>query len=475
MSDTQLPDLVPSVAVTHVTGYIATGGGSGLRRAQSLGPGGTIQEVLLSGLRGRGGGGFPTGRKWQSVRDAAITPTDGDVNSAGSNQAFVVCNGAEGEPAAFKDRAIMRANPYAVVEGVAIAAYAVGARRAFIGVKERFEFEVERLAAAIDEMTEAGLVGDVTIQVVLGPDAYLYGEETGLLQVIEGEAPLPRTVPPYIHGLFATVPTTGWSAAPAGVVEKAPASNPTVVNNVETLATVALVLARGPEWHRSLGTAESPGTIVATVVGDVVSPGVGQVEMGTPLGEVIDRVGGGVRPGRTVKAVISGVANPVLTGDQLGTPCSYEGMAAAGSGLGAAGFLVLDDTASMVEVARELSRFLYVESCGQCPACKLGTGAVTERLESLAAGTAVPDDIDAVAFRLQTVTDGNRCYLPVQERLVVSSIIQAFPEEVAEALDGRPRPERGFTVPKLIDLTDGVATYDTRQRRKRPDWTYEDE
>jgi NADH:ubiquinone oxidoreductase subunit F (NADH-binding) len=468
MPDTLLPDLLPSVAVTDVTEYRDRGGGAGIRRARSLGPGGTIQEVLLSGLRGRGGGGFPTGRKWQSVRDAA--------RAAGEegNQPFVVCNAAEGEPAAFKDRAIIRANPYAVVEGIAIAALAVGAARAFVGIKERFAFEVERLATAVEEMTAAGLVGDLSIQVVLGPDAYLFGEETALLEVIEGEGPLPRTVPPYIYGLFATVPGSGWSAAPAGPSERAPTSNPTVVNNVETLATASLVLANGPEWHRALGTAESPGRIVATVVGDVLRPGVGQVEMGTPLREVIEQVGGGVAQGRTVKAVISGVANPVLTAAQLDTPCSYEGMAAAGSGLGAAGFLVLDDTASMLEVARELSRFLYVESCGQCPACKLGTGAVTDLLTKLAAGAAVPDDLDVVAFRLQTVTDGNRCYLPVQERLVVASILQAFGDEVAEALGGTPRPEQGFAVPKLVDLTDGRATYDTRQARKRPDWTYED-
>ena len=468
----QLPTLLAEPAVTDVTDYVERGGGAGLRRAQSLGPGGTIQEVILSGLRGRGGGGFPTGRKWQSVRDAVSAPTGGD--GAGTNRAYVVCNGAEGEPATFKDRAVIRANPYAVVEGVAIAAFAVGAERAFIGVKERFAPEVERLAAAVDEMTDAGMVGDVTIQVVLGPDAYLYGEETGLLQVVEGEAPLPRNVPPYIHGLFATVPTTGWSAAPAGVVDAAPASNPTVVNNVETLATAALVLAHGPEWHRSLGTAESPGRVVATVVGDVVRPGVGEVEMGTPLGEVIERVGGGLPAGRTVKAVLSGIANPVLTGDRLDVPVSYEGMAAAGSGLGAAGFLVLDDTASMVEVVRELSQFLYVESCGQCPACKLGTGAITERLEALAAGSASPEDLDVIAFRLQTVTDGNRCYLPVQEQLVVGSILRAFPEEVAEALDGAPRRERGFLVPKLVELSGGRAGYDERQRLKRPDWTYAD-
>ena len=310
---------------------------------------------------------------------------------------------------------------------------------------------------------------------VLGPDAYLYGEETGLLQVIEGEAPLPRNVPPYIHGLFATVPTTGWSASPAGVVDTMPASNPTVVNNVETLATATQVLARGPEWHRSLGTAESPGCIVATVVGDVVRPGVGEVEMGTPLGEVIERVGGGVRPGHGIKAVLSGVANPVLTGDQLDTPCSYEGMAAIGSGLGAAGFLVLDDTASMVEVAQMVSRFLYVESCGQCPACKLGCGAVTERLDLLAAGGATPDDLDTIAVRLLSCTDGNRCYLPVQEQRVVASILQTYPDEVAAALDGRPLPARGLQVPKLVDVRDGTATIDERQARKRPDWTYEPE
>ncbi|HYZ98632.1 MAG TPA: NADH-ubiquinone oxidoreductase-F iron-sulfur binding region domain-containing protein [Acidimicrobiales bacterium] len=458
--------------VTDVTDYLDRGGGAGFWRALSLGPGGTIQEVILSGLRGRGGAGFPTGRKWQSVRSAA---DDASRRGNGGINTFVVCNGAEGEPATFKDRAILRANPHSVVEGVAIAAFAVGAERAFIAVKERFEPEIERLAAAVDELSASGAIGDVTIQVVLGPDAYLYGEETGLLQVVEGEAPMPRNVPPYIHGLFATVPTTGWSASPAGVADVLPSSNPTVVNNVETLATATQVLARGPEWHRSLGTAESPGCVVATVVGDVLRPDVGEVEMGTPLGEVIDRVGGGVRPGRRVKAVLSGVANPVLTADQLDTPCSYEGMKAAGSGLGAAGFLVLDDTASMVEVAQMVSRFLYVESCGQCPACKLGCGAVTEDLDRLAGGRATPDDLDTIAFRLQTCTDGNRCYLPVQEQQVVASILQAFPDEVAAALGGEPLPARGLQVPKLVDLGAGRAILDERQARKRPDWTYEAE
>ncbi len=464
------PALLAEPPVADLADHEARGGLVGLSRAYELGPGATVQEVILSGLRGRGGGGFPTGRKWQSVRDAV----DIDVEDGGADRAFLVCNGAEGEPATFKDRAIIRANPYAVVEGVAIAAFAVGAERAFIGIKERFAPEADRLAATVDEFAAAGLFGETPVQVVLGPDHYLYGEETGLLQVIEGEAPLPRNVPPYIHGLFATVPSSGWSASPGGVVTDFSASNPTVVNNVETLATVAQVLARGPEWHRSLGTDRSPGLVVATVVGDVVRPGVGEIELGTPLREVIDRVGGGVRGGRTVKAVLSGAANPVITGDQLDVPCSYEGFEAVGSGMGAAGFLVLDDTTSMVEVAQVLSRFLYVESCGQCPACKLGCGAVTEGLDRLAGGRAVPEDVEALAYRLRTVTDGNRCYLPVQEQRVVGSIISTFADEVNLALDGAPVPARGFALPKLVDLADGVATYDDRQALKQPDWTYVD-
>jgi len=460
----QVPVLLWDPPVTDVTQYLEGGGGQGYRRAVALGPGGTIQEVILSGLRGRGGGGFSTGRKWQSVRESARSV-------GGGNRAFVVANGAEGEPGTFKDRAIMRANPFAVVEGVAIAAWAVGAERAFIAVKERFEPETARLAQAIEEMEDAGLVGDVPIQVVLGPDHYLYGEETGLLEVIEGNDPWPRNVPPYVQGLFATTPNEGWSAG-VGVATEFESANPTVVNNVETLATVSQVLARGPEWHRSLGTERSPGFVVATVVGDVVRPGVGEVELGTPLRQVIDEVGGGVRPGRSVRAVLSGVSNPVVTGDQLDVPCSYEGMEAIGTGLGAAGFIVFDDTTSMVEVAQLISRFLYVESCGQCPACKLGCGAVTDRLDVLAAGEATPDDLEVVAFRLETVTDGNRCYLPVEERRVVSSLLQAFPEDVAAALDGVPPPRRDLALPKVVDLVDGKAIYDENQSRKQPDWTY---
>ena len=439
------PVLLVDPPVADLADHLARGGGSGLDRALSLGPGATIQEVILSGLRGRGGGGFPTGRKWQSVRDAA--------EGGGAERTYVVCNGAEGEPATFKDRALIRANPYAVVEGLAIAAFAVAAEAAYIGTKASFGPESARLATAVEEMAAEGLFGDLPVQVVLGPDDYLFGEETGLLQVIEGGDPLPRLVPPYIEGLFATVPGSGWTPPVEGVrPDELAASNPTVVNNVETLAAVTQVLARGPEWHRSLGTPRSPGVVVATVVGDVVRPGVGEVELGTPLREVIDRVGGGVAPGRTIKAVLPGVANPLISAAALDSPCSYEGLEAVGSGMGAAGFWVLDDTTSMIETARAVSGFLAVESCGQCPACKLGCTAVTEGLDRLLTADATPEDIEVIAYRLRTVTDGNRCYLPVQEQRVIGSVLANCVDQINDALDGAAPALRGLEVPKLTDL-----------------------
>ncbi len=420
----------------------------------------------MSGLRGRGGAGFPTGRKWQSLRESAGP----DVPR------YVACNAAEGEPGTFKDRAILGANPYQVVEGVAIAAAAVGAVQAYIGIKASFRTELDRLERALTEMEAEGAAGSVPISIVTGPDEYLFGEETGLLQVIEGDAPLPRLLPPYLHGLFATTPESGWSAGPRVAGHAATefvGSNPTLVNNVETLATVAHVLARGPEWHRSLGTAGSAGVAVCTVVGDGARAGVGEVEMGTPLGEVIDRIGGGVRTGRTAKAVLSGVSNPVVTAAQLDVPVSYEGMEGIGTGLGSCGFVVYDDTTSAVELAQVVSRFLYVESCGQCPACKLGTGTITDRLDALVSGRVDGDEIDVLGARLRSVTDGNRCYLPVEEQRVVASLLRAFPEEFLEAQDGVRPTTRGLQIAKLVDLHDGVAVYDERQSRKLPDWTYE--
>jgi len=454
--------LLPPEPITSLDAYLATDvGGLGLARAQELGPAATIEEIRRSGLRGRGGGGFPTGTKWAGVA------------SQPAARRYLVANGAEGEPGTFKDRALLRANPYQLVEGVFIAAFAIGAHDAFICLKASFEREREAVTRAIREMQEAGLCRDCPITVVAGPDEYLYGEEKAMLEVIEGNEPLPRWLPPHLHGLFATAPQLGWQAHE----QRGPraGSNPTVVNNVETLSNVPHILAHGADWFRERGTPESPGTIVATVVGDVVAPDVGEVELGTPLRAVIDAVGSGVRPGRSVKAVFSGVANAVLTADELDVPLSYEGFEAVGSGMGAAGFIVYDDTTCMVDAAYRFSRFLSVESCGQCPPCKLGSSAITEHLERIELGAGTEEDLAAIAGWLDHVTDGNRCYLAVEEQVVVSSILRRFAGEFDEHIARRacPRPRR-LPIPKLLDLADGQATYDERFWHKRPDWTYDD-
>ena len=455
--------LLPEEPITSIDQYLATEtGGKGVEEAMRIGPEATIDVVAASGLRGRGGGGFPTGRKWAGV-----------VAQEGS-QRYLVCNSAEGEPGTFKDRALLRANPYQVVEGLIIAAYAIQATGAYICLKASFEREVEALTRAVQEFQIAGICGECTVNIVAGPDEYLFGEEKAMLEVIEGKPPLPRWFPPYEHGLFAASPQEGWEAGPHGPHERTDESNPTLVNNLETLANVPHILARGADWFRTMGTSESPGTIVATVVGDVVAPDVGEVEMGTPLRAVIDAVGSGVAPGRTVKAVFSGVANPVVTADHLDVPLTYEGFASIGSGIGSAGFIVYDDTACMVDAAHRFSRFLAVESCGQCPPCKIGSGEITAHLEKIAQGRGDDADIKVIGGWLERVTDGNRCFLAVEEQRVVSSVLRAFPEEFAAHIEQQrcPNPSER-PMPKLLDLEGGRATYDESFWRKRPDWTYE--
>jgi NADH-quinone oxidoreductase subunit F len=447
--------------VASVADYRARGGGQGLRAARSLGPWRTAEEVTLSGLRGRGGGGFRTGRKWLSALEA----------SRDDERRFVVCNAAEGEPGTFKDRAILRHNPYQVIEGLAIAALTVSASHAYVAVKSTFGPEIAILRSALAEMRAAGLAGDVPITVVLGPDSYLFGEEKALLEVVEGEDPLPRRDPPYLHGLFASGPQMGWSARD-GVDAGGDTANPTIVNNVETLATVPHVLTGGAEWYRGLGTWDSPGTMVFTVVGDVARPGYAELELGTPLGEVIDLVGGGPLPGRAIKAVFSGVANGVITADNLDVPVTYEHLAAIGSGLGSAGFIVYDDTADMVAVARMFARFLHVESCGQCGACKFHSGGISDTLERLERGAADDHDIEELGSQLRMVTDQNRCYLPVELQTVVASILREYPDDFVAHLEGVRPPSRLYRLPKIVDMSDGTVAYDTRIAFKQPDWTY---
>jgi len=295
-----------------------------------------------------------------------------------------------------------------------------------------------------------------------------------MLEVIEGKPPLPRLFPPHEQGLFAQSPELGWEATPVTIGSRRDDPHPTLVNNVETLSNVPHIVARGPEWFRSMGTGESPGTIVCTVIGDVIAPDVGEVELGTPLRDVIAAVGSGLTVGRTIKAVFSGVANAVITDADLDAPVSYEGLAAIGSGMGSAGFIVYDDTACMVDAAYRFSRFLSIESCGQCPPCKLGSAEITQCLQRIETGTGTDNDLEIMGGWLPRVTDASRCYLASEERVVISSILRAFPEEFADHIEQHRCPSsRQDPMPKLVDLRDGHATYDEAFWRKRPDWTYE--
>jgi NADH:ubiquinone oxidoreductase subunit F (NADH-binding) len=432
--------LLPDKPVESFDDYIAAGGGVGLRAALEIGAGATIELIAAAGLRGRGGAGFPTARKWASVR------------GGGSGAQFVVANAAEGEPATFKDRMLIRRDPYRIIEGAAIAAFAVGAGSVYLATKRSYRREVERLRNAAVAITESGLLQELTVNIVEGPDDYLYGEEKALLEVIEGRDPLPRLLPPYELGLFAS---EAGSTPAAGRAE----SNPTVVNNAETLASAAHIMANGADWFRSMGTATSPGTLIATVVGDVVRPGVHEVEMGTPLSELLDLCGG-LLPGRAFKAALSGVSNAVLTADGLDTPLTYEDFAAAGSGLGAGGFVVYDDSANITSVALAVSRFLSIESCGQCPPCKQGTLAITDHLAAICKGRADDSVLGALQALLASVTNANRCFLGTEEQVVVSSVLRSFPDDVAALLEGRVASLRKISVPIIDDITDdGVVIY----------------
>jgi NADH:ubiquinone oxidoreductase subunit F (NADH-binding) len=456
--------LLPASPYGSVGEYVAAGGGRALAVARDRGAGWVLDELDRAGLRGRGGAGFPAARKWRSVA----------AGGAELGDRYVVANGAEGEPGTFKDRPLLRANPYQVLEGLSVAATVVGAREAFCAVKASFGPEIEALERALREMADADLLCDAPVSLIAGPEEYLFGEEKALLEVIEGNDPMPRWLPPYVHGLYATTPQEGWSASSGAVgVDDAArvGSNPTLVTNVETLANVPLIMTRGAEWYRTVGTRETPGPLICTVVGDVTRAGFAEVEPGTTLREVIDRVGGGVRAGRQVKAVLSGVSNPVLGAAQLDAPVSYEGLAAADGGLGSAGFIVYDDTRSAVAIAQMVSRFLYVESCGQCRACKFGCGEITRALDRIAEAQGDERDIESIGERLLGITDQNRCFLGEEEQRVIASLLRSFPEDFTAELEGAAKPEP-LAVPKIVDIRDGVAIYDEKQMRKRPDWTY---
>jgi NADH:ubiquinone oxidoreductase subunit F (NADH-binding) len=434
--------------------YLARGGGRAIDAARQLDGAVVIGELTASGLRGRGGAGFPTGVKWQTVgagADPASPPT-------------VVVNGAEGEPGSFKDRALLRRNPYRVLEGSLIAAAAVGARQVVVALKQSFLAERRRLAHAIAELCDAGWLHGVAMQLAVGPSDYLFGEETALLEVLAGRQPFPRIAPPYRRGLDA--------GAAEDEGDGSDWSSLVLANNVETLANVPGIVIEGADWFRSVGTADSPGTIVCTVSGDTQRAGVGEFPMGTPVAEIIAAVGGGPRSDRRLVAAISGVANPILPAELFGTAASHEALRAAGSGLGAAGFIVIDDSTDLVSVAEGVSRFLAVESCGQCVPCKRDGLAIHAEFDALRRS----DSDDGVEPRLRdllaTITDGARCSLAEQHQLVATSVLDLFGADVARHATGAPDAARVLIAP-IVDIDDGVAVLDTSQARKQPDWSYD--
>jgi NADH:ubiquinone oxidoreductase subunit F (NADH-binding)/quercetin dioxygenase-like cupin family protein len=416
--------------------------------ARSLAPQEIVNEIQRSGLRGRGGAGFPTGVKWKTILDHPCPIR------------FVVCNAAEGEPGTFKDRHLLRMNPYAVVEGLLIAAHVVGAKTIYIGIKATFEHEIDRLNQAVHQMRTAGLMSDIDVEMSPGPAEYLFGEEKALLNQIEAGQPLPREAhyPPYEKGLFAT------SGSP----------NPALVNNVETFAHVPSIVREGADGFRALGTTDTPGTVLYTISGDVKRQGVYECNAGVSLRKLIYELAGGPLDG-DVKAVLSGFSAGVIAGNELDTPADFGSLSAIGSGLGSAGFIVLNSARSLVRVAQAGLRFLYVESCNQCPACKHGLRIASKTID----GMFDPQEshfhsVDLALFAARSAPQANRCYLPVQASVLISSLIHKFKPEFDLQLTEPRLSSEPFAVPLISDFDERNHrfVYDDKFAFKNPDWTY---
>lgn len=462
--------------ITSLDVYLARGGGAGLEAARDRDPESIVAELEASGLRGRGGAGFPTGRKWRTVREFASA----DLATT------VIVNGAEGEPGTYKDRTILARDPYVVIEGALIAAWVVGATEIIFGLKKAFGPVVGRVQEAIDEVVAAGWGDGMSLRIFLGPHEYLYGEETALLETIEGRYPFPRVSPPYRRGEVEVVESTADAHTRSGLsahVEMADEAGstgapPALVDNVETMANVPRIISRGAAWFRTEGTERSPGTIVCTITGQVQREGVGEVIMGTTLRAAIDAISGGAREGHEIKAVLVGVSSAVLTADQLDTPLTYEDMAAAGSGLGSAGYMVFDDSADMTAVAAGVSRFLAVESCGQCTPCKIDGVSLSGLFEKLCQSEADPADLERVRRLIDTVGDRARCSLATQHQVVVGSILDSFGREVAAHVAtsrggmGVAKAVEPWLIAELSAIEGDEAVWDARHRTKQPDWSY---
>ena len=400
-------------------GYRATGGYRALQAALQREPGQLLDTLDTSGLAGRGGAGFPTGRKWRAVAEAPGHPKT------------IVCNADEGEPGCFKDRCLLDHDPHAIVEGMILAAHATGAIRGFIYLRYEYPETEAVLERAIREARAAGLLGsdilssgtDFELYVRRGAGAYICGEEGSLLNSLEGKHPFPRSRPPFpvTHG-FQDLPT--------------------VVNNVETLASVPPIVRRGADWYRSLGLGDHAGTKVISLSGDVARPGNYEVPLGFSLTRLIHEVAGGPGAGRTVQAVtMAGLSGGFLGGADLDVTLDEPSIRARGSFLGAGGIMVFDDTRDMVEVAHQAMTFFAHESCGKCFPCRIGTQRLMERL----GGHAGPPDLstwtDEVEDLGRTMMETSACGLGTAAPLITKSLLKYFPEQVARHV-AQPRPQR---------------------------------
>jgi NADH:ubiquinone oxidoreductase subunit F (NADH-binding) len=404
-----------------------------------------------------------------------------DYESGAAGPPTVIVNGAEGEPGSFKDRAILLRNPYRVLEGALIAAHAIGASVVVIALKRMHTDVRRRVGDAVDELRAAGWLDGVSVEIFAGPNEYLYGEETAMLEAIDGRPPFPRIAPPYRRGVHEIIDRgsgADWPSASAANVQLAgPSSDtfgsPALVNNVETLANVPAIIVEGPDWFRAVGTPDSPGSLVCTVTGATRRHAVGEVPQGTSIRDVIDLIGGGPESGHTVKAVMGGAATPLLTSDQLDTPVSNEGMASVGGRLGCGGFIVFDDRTDMAAVAEGVARFLSIESCGLCVPCKEDGMALAELFGRVRRSVADDQDLAAIKQRLGTVVEGARCNLAAQYQLVLQSILDDFADEIDAHVHGRTDAAPPELIASIVDIDRATAILDESHLRKQPDWTFD--
>jgi NADH-quinone oxidoreductase subunit F len=412
-----LLDRIDEPGLNTLEVYERRGGYQSLRKALSMTPQEALQQISDSGLRGRGGAGFPTGRK------ASFLP-HGNIDK------YLVCNADESEPGAFKDRELMQKNPHSLIEGIVITSWAAGIDRAFIYIRGEYEMQAEILEAAIAEAAAAGYLGERilgsehSLRLVLhrGAGAYICGEETGLLDSLEGKRGNPRLKPPFpaIEGLY---------------------NGPTLINNVETLYTIPYIIRMGAEEYAKLGTETSAGTKICSISGDVRRPGNYEIELGVPAREIIYGLGGGPHEGREIKFWFpGGSSTPVLTKDDLDISYDYDSLAKAGSMLGTASIIVVDDSHSVLDVMYKLVKFYAHESCGKCVPCREGTNWTLKMVRRIQAGEATPMDLDIMASVQDTIIGNCLCVLGDAMAMPVGSMVEKFrPELEAEIEAARER------------------------------------